>query len=102
MRRAYGWVTQRSEWTTQQLLDHLLAGVAPREGLEKSPDTVDKDAALERCLRAYPQARFLHLTRHPETTQRSMRKHWQPLYPDRSQDLAEPARSHLRRPDPSP
>jgi hypothetical protein len=89
MRRAHEWLTQRPEWTTRQLLDHLLAGVAPREGLEKSPDTVDNDAALQRCLQSYPHARFLHLTRHPESTQRSMRKHWEVLYRDRpAQELA--------------
>jgi len=44
--------------------------------VEKSPDTVRTYQSLQMCLAAYPGARYLHLTRHPVDTQRSMQRHW--------------------------
>lgn len=74
--RARGWLREREDWSTERLLDQLLAAVAPKVGLEKSPDTLDSPERLQRCLDAYPTARLLHLTRHPVETQRSMYEHW--------------------------
>ncbi len=79
--RARGWLDSRAGWTGAQLLDHLLDEVAPRTGLEKSPETSATDRALASCLAAFPRARFIHLTRHPADTQRSMRQHWSALGP---------------------
>jgi hypothetical protein len=76
IRAARDWVLERGDWTTQELLDHLLGVVAPATGVEKSPDTINSDEAIASCVKAYPDARFLHLTRHPVTSQRSMRKYW--------------------------
>jgi hypothetical protein len=76
IRRARGWLTERADWTPVRLMNHLLESVYPRIGLEKSPDTATLAGALEACLRAYPRARYLHLTRHPVTTQQSMQRHW--------------------------
>jgi hypothetical protein len=76
IRRAVAWLGQRPSWTTKQLMDHLLELVAPRAGLEKSPGTISSDESLAACLRAYPQARYIHLTRHPVDTQRSMQKNY--------------------------
>jgi Sulfotransferase family len=70
--RAERWLAERSDWPTVALMDHLLDIVAPRTGIEKSPDTASTDEALDACVSAYPNARFLHLTRHPVTTQQSM------------------------------
>jgi hypothetical protein len=58
-------------------MNYLLALIGPRVGLEKSPDTVFTDEAIDACVNAYPHARFLHLTRHPVTTQRSMHAAWE-------------------------
>jgi hypothetical protein len=74
--RARRWLEQRSDWTMIRLMNHFLALVSPRVGLEKSPETARTDQALDACLQAYPRARYLHLTRHPVTTQRSMHVHW--------------------------
>jgi hypothetical protein len=41
---------------------------------------VETDAALTRLASAYPRARYLHLTRHPVTTQRSMQQHWNRIF----------------------
>lgn len=70
--RALGWIRQRSELTSTEVMDHILRLVYPRIAVEKSPATVASEEALGRCLRAYPGARYLHLTRHPVSTQRSM------------------------------
>lgn len=78
--RAEQWLAERGNWTTVELMDHLLDLISPRIGLEKSPDTVGSDQRLAACLEAYPDARFLHLTRHPVSTQRSMHLHWAHLY----------------------
>jgi hypothetical protein len=70
------WLAGRSGWSTVELMNHLLARASPRIGVEKSPDTVSADATLQRCLAAFPSARYIHLTRHPITAQRSMHAHW--------------------------
>lgn len=80
--RAMGWLRDHGDWEAVALMDHLLRLVHPKIGLEKSPDTVCSKAALNACLRAYPQARYLHLTRHPVSTVQSMLKHWVALFPE--------------------
>jgi hypothetical protein len=74
--RARQWLAEHSTWSTVRLMDYLLDLVSPRIGIEKSPDTVGSDDSIDACLRAYPLARYLHLTRHPVSTQRSMHAHW--------------------------
>jgi len=66
------WLAERRSWSGADVLDHLLALVAPRAGVEKSPETVHGDAQMARALDAYPRARFLHLARHPVSSQRSV------------------------------
>lgn len=77
--RARRWLETRADWTTSQLMSYLLARVHPRIGLEKSPDTAMADDAIEACISAYPQARFIHLTRHPANSIRSMHAHYRRL-----------------------
>jgi Sulfotransferase family len=62
------------------LMDELLAAVAPRIGVEKSPETAMVAGALQRLLRAYPQARFIHLLRHPIATCESLLAAWMSRY----------------------
>ncbi|MFD8814762.1 sulfotransferase family protein [Streptomyces sp. NPDC059627] len=70
--RAEDWLRARLDWPTPRVLGHLLDLVSPQIGVEKSPDTVATDDSLDRCMSSYPKARYIHLTRHPVTTQRSM------------------------------
>jgi hypothetical protein len=79
--RAQAWLGHRAGWSTVRLMDHLLDLVRPRIGLEKSPDSTQSDERLEACINAYPDARFIHLVRHPVTTQRSMHRHMRGYYP---------------------
>jgi hypothetical protein len=70
--RALDWIRQRPGMPSAAVLDHLLRLVYPRTAVEKSPGTVESGRALARCMRAYPSARYLHVTRHPVSTLRSM------------------------------
>jgi hypothetical protein len=80
--RALDWLAQRPVMTTTEVMEHLLRQVYPRIAVEKSPATVASAQALARCLRAFPNAWYLHLTRHPVGTQRSMlRLYSQYLFP---------------------
>jgi hypothetical protein len=69
---AQQWLRDRAEWSGADVLDVILRQLDPRVAVEKSPDNLLTDAALSRMAKAYPRARYLHLTRHPVTTQRSM------------------------------
>ncbi|MDA8297036.1 MAG: sulfotransferase [Actinomycetota bacterium] len=75
--RAY--VEERAAWATTDLYRAMLAEVAPRRGIEKSPVTLASDRSLERFCEAFPDAQFLHLTRHPATSLGSLQRqirHW--------------------------
>jgi hypothetical protein len=78
---ARAWLRRRSHWSGADVLDVLLRRLSPRAGVEKSPENVENDAALERLASAYPRARCLHLTRHPVATQRSLQEHYQRILP---------------------
>jgi hypothetical protein len=69
------WLRGRPKWTGADVFDVLLAALQPRTPVEKSPDNLLSDDALARMAAAYPRARFVHLTRHPVTTQRSIDRH---------------------------
>lgn len=72
VREALAWLEARRDWTTKAVFDHLLEAVSPRVGIDKSPRTVLQPEYLERAFAMYPDASFLHLTRHPRSTGRSL------------------------------
>lgn len=72
---ARAWLRQRDGWTGADVLDALLVRLAPRIAVEKSPENLASASALRRLAAAYPRARYLHLTRHPVTTQASLAAH---------------------------
>ena len=69
------WLRDRSHWSGTDVLDVVLDRLSPRTAVEKSPENVADDDALGRIASSWPRARYLHLTRHPVTTQRSMQEH---------------------------
>ena len=69
---ALEWLFRHRERSTVGVMSHLLNLVSPQIGLEKSPGTCYTDETLDRCMTAYPEARYLHLTRHPVSCVRSM------------------------------
>jgi hypothetical protein len=75
------WLGDRPHWSGADVLDVLMERLSPRDVVEKSPENVESDAALRRLASAYPRARYLHLTRHPVTTQRSVKEHLNRVVP---------------------
>jgi hypothetical protein len=73
------WLHDRDDWQVEWVLDHLLELVGPRVGVEKSPEDSSRRDYLDRLVRCYPHARFIHLTRHPVSTVESMHAAWSPL-----------------------
>ena len=76
------WLGERGAWSGAEVLDVLLARLGPRIAVEKSPENATSDEAVARLAKAYPAARYIHLTRHPATTQRSMQAYWERIMPD--------------------
>jgi hypothetical protein len=68
------WLQEHASVTTAALFDDLVAWAAPRRVVDKSPLHVLKSDFLTRIRSARPDAQFLHLTRHPLSTCRSVRK----------------------------
>ena len=66
------WLVDRRNWSNKQLIDHLLESIEPRMGVKKSPVTCMKPAYIRRAYKYYPDAYYLHLTRHPIPTRKSM------------------------------
>jgi hypothetical protein len=77
---ARGWLAERAHWPTPRLMRHLADHVHPCAALEKSAETVTRASALDACLGAFPDARFIHLTRHPAATVGSMKDYWADLF----------------------
>lgn len=75
--KAIAWLTQRRHWPTKKLFDYLLNLVDPLMGLEKSPETAGKVKFLERSYLWFPRAYYLHLTRHPLSTRKSLQEFYQ-------------------------
>ena len=75
------WLAPRRDWPGEAVLDILLAELRPRLAIEKSPENAASDEALARLAAAYPDARYIHLTRDPVATQRSMQAHWARVMP---------------------
>lgn len=73
------WLQDRGDWEVACAFDQLQGGVAPLTAVEKSPENSNREDYLERLTSAYPQARFLHVTRHPVPTVRSMYQAWKPM-----------------------
>ena len=76
------WLQDRAHWSGAEMLDFLLARISPRAGVEKSPENVESEESLRRIAVAYPFARYVHLVRHPVSTQRSMAEHARRTVPE--------------------
>jgi hypothetical protein len=65
VRRAAGWLWRRTHFTTGLMMEELANQVRPRILVDKSPSLVYRLDSLRRAYEMFPQARFLHLVRHP-------------------------------------
>lgn len=65
VRMATHWCAARQEMSTADVYRELVARIDPLVAVEKSPAYTIDPKRLERIRAAFPDARFLHLTRHP-------------------------------------
>jgi hypothetical protein len=66
--RAAGWIQRRSHFSTGLLLEVIAERVSPLMLVEKSPNIVSRAYSL------FPQAKFIHLVRHPRAQGESLAK----------------------------
>lgn len=66
------WLQARSYFTTAEVLRMLGQRVAPRILVEKTPKAAQRLEHMQRMIREFPEARFLHLMRHPYGQVRSL------------------------------
>jgi hypothetical protein len=73
---AANWVEDRSDWTSKAMTDHVAGLAEAATGalfcLEKSPAITFLPATLERVRRSWPDALYIHVTRHPLTFKASL------------------------------
>lgn len=65
---ARNWMLARRDRTTAEVHRELCAKVAPRALVQKSPRYQRRLSYMEAVLDAFPDARFIHLLRHPRGT----------------------------------
>ena len=83
--KALDWVLARRQFSTKHTMDSLLVEIFPRIGVDKSTRTAMSRKSIQRASSFYPSAKFLHLTRHPVATVKSMWECHQPFsFPDES------------------
>jgi Sulfotransferase family len=63
---AAAWLRRRLPFSTGYILELIAERVYPRMLVEKSPSIVFHPATMQRVLRMFPQARFIHLLQHPQ------------------------------------
>jgi hypothetical protein len=62
------WLRRHLDWPTARLHETLLEAVAPKRVVEKCPASVRNESEVLRLFEAFPNAKFLHLVRHPRGT----------------------------------
>jgi hypothetical protein len=72
--RAQGWIRRRFHLSTGRMLELLAEAAAPRIIVEKTPGTVYNRLFLQRFGAMFPDARYLHLVRHPRGNAESVLK----------------------------
>lgn len=62
---AAGWLRRRSSFTSGMIFEELALEMYPSILVDKSPSVVYSLESMRRAHRFFPQARFIHLVRHP-------------------------------------
>jgi hypothetical protein len=70
--RAWEWLRARLDMSTRDLAWYVASRLGQRRMVEKSPSNCAEAAYLERLHRIFPTAYFLHLSRHPRSTSKSL------------------------------
>lgn len=69
---AWDWLERHRDWSTTRLFHYLTDLIAPRRCVDKSPTYGAKMSNLRRLYQAYPDAHFLHISRHPRAVGKSL------------------------------
>jgi hypothetical protein len=64
---ASGWLRRRTHLTTAMIFEVLAEKLHPRILVDQSPSIVYSIGAMQLAYRMFPEARFLHLVRHPRS-----------------------------------
>jgi Sulfotransferase family len=75
VRRANGWIRRRTNATSGLLFEELSRRVYPCALVDKSPSMVYDIDSMRRAYRFFPDARFIHLVRHPRSYGQSVLKY---------------------------
>lgn len=67
IKRARVWLARRRYYTTAMMLETLFQEIRPRIGVEKGPSLAQRVDTMQRAYRFFPNARFIHLVRHPRS-----------------------------------
>lgn len=70
---AQAWLEENHSSTTADLFRALMEWASPRRLVDKSPIYVTREEFLQRIDRGFPNARYLHLLRHPRSNLQSVR-----------------------------
>ena len=69
---ARSWASAREMWSTGRVFQEIVAKIHPLVAVEKSPSYAISIVRMRGLLRAFPDARFLHLVRHPVAQSKSV------------------------------
>lgn len=72
IQRAWQWLEEHHAMPVQEFAQYIAQKVAPRQLVEKSPGNVADTFRLARLGEAFPEAKFLHLLRHPRAMGHSL------------------------------
>ena len=64
---AEAWLRRRRTETSGMVFEELARAVSPSALIDKSPSTVYSVESMQRVLLFFPEARFIHLVRHPRS-----------------------------------
>jgi hypothetical protein len=62
---ALAWACVREQWDTGRVFQEIVAKLHPLVAVEKSPSYTMSVRRMQAIFRAFPDARFIHLVRHP-------------------------------------
>ncbi len=72
VKEARNWLKRRRSWKTIVMYHYLAEQLAPRNLVDKTPGYSSQIEHLQRLHRMFPEARYLHLSRHPRPTTQSL------------------------------
>jgi len=70
--RAWLWMLKHADWTPVEFFDYLREKIDPHIAIEKTPPNTLKMSRLKQIVSAYPNAKYLHLTRSVVGNHRSL------------------------------